>query len=162
MSGSVGTIKLFDLRAKAWSDIIHIKESEKLIDFKVSIASLPSVNLSKREGAQSFSRKRNTVAAKHSLMGEQPVHTAVGPVQSIDADIQMHSVEVVAKSELLPEILDYMKIFEELQKGAESDAKQVNQAGGNAQPGGSSPSLMLLKLNVKIDNCFVVAPFGHL
>ena len=55
MSGTIGTISLQDLRSDAWSRIIDIKESEKLVDFSLKIVSLPSLNLPRTNPSSTIS-----------------------------------------------------------------------------------------------------------
>ena len=233
ISGTIGTISLRDLRSNAWSQIIDIKESEKLVDFSLKILSLPSLRLPRTNPSSSISSssasfssyssyssfssfgdprspvvgsplsslvsptdshihrsiKAGKIPAKKSVWGVsgskgegEGRYGVVGPVRVMEADVNMSSVEVVGKTELIPLINEYFEVFSSSSpstaggvgkgevggkgKEKEEEEKGQNEEGDEEEDEESSstppplPALNLTKLTVKINNCFVITPLN--
>ena len=176
LKGNVGTIQLKDLReGVCWPNVVAIQESEKLIDFAVKISSSPSIQLPRglpaaaeeeklgekeREKEEEEDSQEEGALVPHQSGGGRGGLVSIGPVQVIEANVQMSSVEVVGKSELLPEVLDFFDIFTEMQKELAVKAAPQMTVAVQQRPSPPQPQqqILIIKLNVKINNCFVVAP----
>jgi hypothetical protein len=87
---------------------------------------------------------------------------SIGPVKVITADVRLNSVQVVAVSELVVELKRYFDEFSVMQNQiAKREVIQEGAEQPNPAKDDGPLSLNLIKMNVRIENCVLLAPLDR-